>query len=259
MKKAEFDPEVTKEIMVDYSVNIKDQYYPEIRQAKLEPCEYNATLPLYMFEDYGKQDLTVLGWAQFDGDWINIIDCYANSQKPLLWYVPFQNPERPIEHPDWYNPMQVEFLSRVRKWHKPKGYFGEQAHFVKVMPLNVSIAQELFRCGIRLMCNTKAVGYETRRHATALLLPKMRFNENSDGVMELYDAIQQSRYVGTNAPVSRETSMKPRHDDEIGDYRSALENLSVNVPRIIRVQRDGVGENFRKDDFASAIMKYLRV
>ena len=259
MKKAEFDPEVTKEVMVDYSVNIKDQYYPEIRQSKVMPLTYDSNRPLYVFLDIGKQDLTPLGWAQFDGNYVDILECYANSQKPLEWYVPFLNPQWPIEHPDWYNPAQMEIMNRVRNWQKPKGYFGEPAHFVKTMPLNISCAQVLFKCGIRLICNSKAAKYEPRRHATSQLLPKMRFNENSDGVMELYDAIAQSRYTGTNAPVSRETSMKPRHDEEIGDYRAALENLCVNIPRILRSQREDVGENFRQDNFASSIIRYLQV
>ncbi len=259
MEKTKFDPEAIKEIMVDYSVNIRDQYYPEIRQATVMPLEYNPKLPMYIFLDFGKQDLTVAGWCQFTGNFIDILDSYANRQKPLDWYIPFLNPEAMIKNPDWYNPAQQETLQRVRSWKKPKAYFGEQAHFIKVMPLNISIAQVLFKSGIRLMYNQNAIKYEPRRHATSLLLPKMRFNENSDGAMELYDSIAQSRYVGTNSPVSKETSLKPRHDDEIADYRAALENLCVNVPRVIRSQREDVGDNFRDNNFAGAIMKYLKV
>lgn len=259
MKKAEFDPEVTKEIMVDYSVNIKDQYYPEIRQSKVLPLTYTPERDLYVFLDIGKQDLTPIGWAQFDGNWIDIIECYANNQKQLDWYIPFLNPERGVEHPDRYNPAQLEFIKRVQNWRKPKSYFGEAAHFVKTMPMNISCAQVFFKFGIRLICNQKATKYEPRRHATSMLLPKMRFNENSDGVMELYDAIQQSRYTGTNAPVSRETAIKPRHDEEIGDYRAALENLCVNLPRVLRSRREDLGENFRENGFASSLAKYLQV
>lgn len=258
MKKAEFDPEVVKEVMVDYSVNIKDQYYPEIRRAKIEPIQYSSAHPLYLFVDFGKQDLTVLGWAQFYDDWLNILDCYANSQKPVKWYVPFMNPQWGIEHDDWYNPPQREFLAHVRSWQKPKAYFGEQAHFIKTMPLNISIAQVLFKYRIRLICNTKATKYEPRRHATSLLLPKTRFNADSDGAMELYDALAQSRYTGTKAPISRETAMKPRHDEEIGDYRAAFENLCVNIPRILRSQPEEAKENFRKENFAANLIKYLR-
>ena len=158
-----------------------------------------------------------------------------------------------------YNDTQLETLKLVRSWRKPVGYFGEQAHFNKVMPLNRSIAQELFRYGIRLMCNTNAVKHDPRRHATSLLLPKTRFNENSAGVMELYDAIAQSRYAVTRAATSEETSKKPVHDDEIADLRAAFENLCVNVPRIIKSQREDVGPNFRDNGFASNLVARLRV
>lgn len=258
-KLAEFDEDVMKELVVDYSLSIKDQYYPELSQATVMPLQYNPSRPLYCFLDFGKQDLTVIGWAQFDGNYIDILECYANRQKPATWYAPFLNPQLSLESGLVYNEAQMIFLSRVHHWKKPIGYFGEQAHFMKVMPLNVSIAQVLFKYGIRLMCNKNAITYEPRRHATALLLPKMRFNEDSEGVMDLYDSIAQSRYTGTNAPVSKETGMKPRHDDEIGDFRSALENLCVNIPRVIRSQREDVGDSFREGGLASNLMRYLKV
>lgn len=258
VKLAEFDAEVLKEISVDYSVNINDQYYPEIRQSLVVPLQYNPRLPLYAFMDFGKQDLTVLGWAQFTGQYLDILECYANKQKPLKFYVPMLNPE--VTDPSvQYNEAQVEFANIVRHWAKPKGYFGETAHFMKVMPLNVSIAGELFKSGIRLLANTKASKYEPRRYATSLLLPKTRFNADSDRVMELYDALMTSRYTHTSAPTSRDGVKKPVHDDEIADFRSAFENLCVNIPRIIRSQNHDVGENFRNDGFASGIMRYLRI
>jgi len=258
-KLAEFDPEVMKEVMVDYSVNIRDQYYPEIRQAQTIPLEYNPEKPLYSFIDVGKQDLTVLGWAQFDGNYLDILECYFNRQRELKWYIPFLNPEMPINSEFTYGEAQMEFLMRVRSWKKPVVYFGEQAHFIKVMPLNVSIAQVLHQSEIKLVYNKNGIKYEPRRHAVSLLLPKTRFNSNSDGAMEMYDALAQSRYVSTNAPVSKETTLKPKHDEEIGDFRAAFENLCVNVPRVIRHQRDEVGDNFRGDGFARDIIKYLRV
>ena len=157
------------------------------------------------------------------------------------------------------NETQMETLKKVRSWKKPVGYFGEQAHFNKIMPLNISIAQVLFRNGIRLMCNTNAVKYEPRRHATSMLLPKTRFNENSSGAMECYDALAQSRYAVSRASTSEETGKKPVHDDDISDMRSAWENACVNVPRIIKSQRDDVGPNFRDNGFASALVSRLRV
>lgn len=260
MSLAEFDPDVVREFEVDYSITMKDQYYPEIRQAQIMPLEYDPKRPLYCFLDFGKQDLTVIGWAQFDGNWIDVLECFVGRQKPVEpYYIPFMNPDRGLDNTDAYNETQLETLKLVRSWRKPVGYFGEQAHFNKIMPLNISIAQVLFRNGIRLVCNTNAVKHDPRRHATSVLLPKTRFNENSSGAMELYDSIAQSRYAQTRSGTSEETSKKPVHDDEIADFRAAFENMCVNVPRIIRSQREDVGENFREGGFAQNLITRLRV
>ena len=258
-KLAEFDDEVMKEISVDYSVSVRDQYYPEIRKATLVPLEYNPKLPVYDFIDIGKQDLTVIGQAQFDGDFINVIDCYYSNQKDISWYIPFMNPEREIEHPEWYNEVQLEKMAAFRSRKKPKGYFGEQAHFIKVMPLNISVAQVLFRYGIRLVYNKNAIKYTPRRIATAMLLPKTRFNSESEGVMDLYDAIAKSVYAKAEHSASPETGRKPVHTPEVADFRAAFENLCVNVSRVLKSQRADIGDNFKEDNFASGIVKYLKV
>ncbi len=258
-KLSEFDEDVMKELVVDYALSSKDQYYPQLKDSTVMPLQYNPARPLYCFLDFGKGDLTVIGWAQFDGNYIDILECYFNREKKVTWYAPFLNPNLSSESEFVYNEAQIFMLSKLHTWKKPVAYFGEQAHFNKVMPLNVSIAQVLFKYGIRLMCNKNAIQYEPRRHATAQLLPKMRFNEDSDGVMELYDAIAQSRYKGGENLTSKETGMKPRHDDEIGDFRAALENLCVNIPRVIRTQREDIGEGFRSGGFASSLIRYLKI
>jgi len=257
MSAAKFDPEITKEIEVDYSVNVMDQYYPEIRQSTVTTLFYDPDKPLYTFLDFGRQDLTVIGWCQFDGSYINILECYANRQKDATWYAPFLNPDLPFNEESENRYLnQLPLLLNIRSWKKPKGYFGEQAHFNKVMPLNISIAQVLAKYGIHMLCNKNAINYEPRRHATSALLPKMRFNEGSDGVMELYDAITTSRYGSVNSQVG---SYKPRHDDEIADYRSALENLCVCVPIILKSQREDIKDNFKANNFHSELTKYLRI
>lgn len=257
IKKAEFDPEVMKEISADYSLNPKSQYYPEIIQSRVEDLIYDRHLPLYVFVDFGKQDLTVIGWAQFDGKELRIIDCYANSQKPLEFYIPFLNPQiayNPDQYPD------SETLRRVRSYEKPVGYFGEQAHFAQVMPTNSSIAKELSKFGIRLIYNQYAIQYEPRRKASAMLLPRTVFNRNSSLVMELYDALANSRYTNSIAATSKVSILKPVHDDGIADYRAAFENLCVNLSRVIKFQRERVQET--SDDnrgFYKDLIAYLRV
>ena len=257
LKKAEFDPEVLKEISADYALNPKSQYYPEVSHARVDDLIYDRHLPLYVFLDFGKQDLTVIGWAQFDGKELRIIDCYANKEKPLEFYIPFLNPHiayNPDSYPD------SDTLKRVRAYEKPNGYFGEQAHFARVMPTNSSIASELAKYGIRLSCNQYAIQYEPRRKATAMLLPHTVFNRNAPRVMELLDALANSRYTGSIAATSKVSVLKPIHDDGIADYRASFENLCVNMSRVIKSQRDRVAESSDADkNMFRDLINYLRV
>ncbi len=259
IKKAEFDPEVMKEVDKGYAVSEKLQYYPQIKLSKVVTIQYNPNLPLYCFLDFGKGDLTVIIWAQFDGNQINLVECYANKNKgKATWYAPFLNPEHPIDPNMMYTPAALTLMNKVRSWQKPTGWFGEVAHTIKSMADNTSIAISLAKCGIRLMYNSFAIEHEPRRTATAMLLPKTVFNESSPGVMTLYDAITNSRYKTTTT--SKDNSMKPVHDDEIADYRASLENGMVNVGRILKHQRvDTQQGTLAKEGFAQKLINFLRV
>lgn len=258
LKKAEFDPEVMKEIEVDYAVNIRSQYYPEIRQAKIVyDMQFARGKPTYVSLDYGQQDRTVLVYFQFDGAFINILECISSSRKPLDWYVAFLNPELPY-NPEHYLPHQRTQLDKVRGWGKPRAFFGEAAFF-KAESDNKSVAHKLNGYGIRIMINQYAVAYEPRRKATSQLLPRTVFNGTSDGVMELYDAIANSRYANSVKGTSKEAALKPVHDNEIGDFRSALENGMVNFPRVARVQRGDIHSTMKENNFIGSLSKYLKI
>ncbi len=258
IKKAEFDPEVMKEIEVDYAVNIQSQYYPEIRESKIvQDMQFLRGKPLYISLDYGQQDRTVLIYSQFTGQHINLLECVSNSRKPLDWYVPFLNPELPY-NPANYLPHQRELLDKIRGWGKAKAFFGE-ASFLKAESDNKSVSAKLAAYGIRTMINNYAVTYEPRRKATSQLLRRTIFNGQSDGIMELYDAIANSRYANSVKGTSKEAALKPVHDNEVGDFRSALENLMVNFPRIGRVQRGELHSSMKDNNFIGALAKYLRI
>lgn len=258
LKKAEFDPEIMKEVDKGYAVSEKMQYYPEIKMARIAVIQYNPDLPVYCGLDFGKGDLTVIIWAQFDGNQINILDCYYNKNKGKVdWYVPFLNPEQPINEGFAYTPAAKEYIVKVQKYRKPTAYFGEVAHKISSMADNQSIAGTLARYGIRLMYNTYAIEYEPRRKATSVLMEKMVFNEASENVIELYDAVMNSRYK--NSVSSKRTTMEPVHDDEIADFRAALENLCVNVGRIFKHQRSDLSDNMKKGGYVQKLIDSLRV
>ena len=258
LKDAEVDPEALKEIEVGYSVPESSQYYPEISLAKVEPVEYDPNIPLFVALDYGRQDHTVLIWGQFTGGGVNIIECLAKNKVDFDWFVPFMNKEA-IYNAEKYFGTHKELLEKIRKWKKPLAYFGEPAHKQVHYPSNTSIQKELFKYGIRLVVNDHAIKHEVRRKAGSTLLPKITFNESSDGVMNLYDAIQNSRYAGSAKSISKDAMMKPAHDDETGDFRSAFENLCVNIGRMARTQRTDITPDMKQNNFIGSLIKYLRV
>lgn len=259
MREAEYDPEALKEIEVGYNVNIDSQYYPEINQSQVsESVKYNPNIPLYVSLDYGRQDHTVSIWWQFDGLNINIVECVAKNRVDFDWFVPFLNREREYT-PDKYFGHYKTILEKIRTWKKPLAYFGEPAHKQVHYPSNTSIMKELAKYGIMLRVNDNAIRHEVRRRATCMLLPRCVFNSSSEGVMELYDAISNSRYAGSVKGVSKEAAMKPAHDDEVGDYRAAFENGCVNFPRILRGQREDINPQWKQGNFIGNMVKYLKI
>ena len=149
-KKAEVDPEVMKELSVDYNVNVQAQYYPETKDAKVVPLEYDPRLPVYVSMDYGSKDLTVFCWYQFNGRDISVIEAYSNRRRDLEWYVPFLNAsllessEKKFElNESQYSEASLKLIRKLQGWRKPSAYFGEAAHFQKHMPSNRSVADEL--------------------------------------------------------------------------------------------------------------------
>lgn len=257
-KSEEMDnPDLMREAQVDYRLSPKSQYYPAISQATVQDVAYMREKPLWMSLDVGgKQDLTVLGWWQFEGRMFNLLEAYENTNKPAEWYAPFMNPE--IQYnPEFYNEYQQAFLKKVRAWKKPATYFGELDHTIKRMPTNTSTKDVLHKYQINIMYNQYGIQFEPRRIATMQLLPKMVFNKSSDSVMKVYDAIGSTRY----AQIARTTTenLKPVHgNDGTADRRAMVENFAVNMGRVFRNQReDVVGEEDR--GFAARIVKQLRV
>lgn len=275
-RRAEVDPELMKEIEVDYKVSPKLQYYPEIKDSKVVPLEYNPELPVFVMMDYGSADLTVFGYYQFDGHEVRIIGAYDNSRRDLEWYIPFLNPHYCAREKTWsssdgsitydisekfYTKAALEVIERLLTWRRPSAYFGEAAHFQKHMPANRSVAQTLVKFGIKLDYNRYAVNHDVRQKATAMILARCSFNQDDPWAMKMYEAIGNSRFAPQTRAMSREASLKPAHDKEIADYRACFENGMTNVSRVFRVQREGLSrdEKGRVDPLAAAIAKYLKI
>lgn len=256
-KEAEFDPEAMKEIEVSYSVNSTMQYYPELSQAKIAPVIYDRKRPIYISLDYGRQDHTVLVFWQFDGVNFNILECIYKNKVDFDWFTPFMNRDLQFDETRYltYKPI----MTKIRSWEKPRAVFGEPAHLQVHYPSNTSIQKELMKYGIRLIVNNYASAHEVRRKAASMILPKCVFNQDSDGVMELYDALLNSRYAGSAKGISKDSLMKPAHDDEVGDFRSAFENGACNITRVMRGQRGELGQSREDRGFIQGLTSFLKV
>ncbi len=252
------NPELMREAEVSYSVNPQSQYYPQISLARCEDVSYVRERPLYVSLDVGgKQDLTVLGFWQFNGRDVCLLEAYENVNKPAEWYAPFLNPET-LFNPEFYNEFQRNFIQQKTKvWKKPVAFFGELDHTIKRMPTNTSTADVLWKYGIKIQYNQYAIQHLPRHTAMTQLLPRMVFNKNSDAVMKVYDAIATSKYAAMVRTTNE--NLKPIHgDDGTADRRAMCENLAVNVGRIFRNQREDKMDGDTRS-FASMIIKSLRV
>lgn len=252
------DPDLMREAVVDYSVNPKSQYYPMVVESKVDSIQYERQRPLYCSLDVGgRQDLTVIGYWQFDGEHFKLVEAYENTNKPAEWYAPFLNTDV-LLNPMWYNEFQQRFIENLKKWNRPVAYFGELDHTIKRMPTNTSTADELWKAGrIKIQYNQYAIQHPPRHAATSKMLPKTIFNKDSPGALKVYDAICTSKYAGTLKTTAE--NLKPIHgSDGTADRRAMVENFAVQIPRLFRNQRDeNMNEHTR--DFARAITKMLRI
>lgn len=251
------NPDLMREAQVDYKLSPKSQYYTEISQSRAEPVSFDRSKPLWVSMDFGgRHDLTVFIWFQYDGHYIKVLDSYENVNKPAEWYAPFLNPDTYFDE-TFYNEYQIKFINKIRTWKRPQVYFGEQDHLTKRMPTNTSIADELWKkAHIRIVCNRYAIEHKPRREATIRILPRTIFNKDSDGAMRVYDAIASSRYASNVRTTSEQ--LKPVHDDEIADRRSAFENFCVNFPRVVSSQREDIHTPEAKS-FASMMVKSMKI
>lgn len=266
------DPDLMREAQIDYSVSPKSQYYPTIAQSDVCELDYNPQRPLYISLDMGgKQDLTVIGWWQFNGINFDLLEAYENTNKPTIWYAPFFTPNVILSDVEaalkmmsntefngqYYNDWQKKFIEEtVKKMNKPIAYFGELDHTIKRRPTNQSDADVLRPYGVQIRYNPYAIDHPPRHTATAQMLPRIRFNSKSSAVMKVYDAVANSKYSATTKTTSE--NLKPIHGtDGTADRRVMVENMCVSIGRVLRQQRKDVTDT-KTRDFASSIIRQLR-
>lgn len=254
------DPEILREAVVQYSIDPKSRYYPQITDAKVAKIEYDRNRPLYLSMDTGRSDFTVLVWWQYVGSRFHIIECVQNKNREGDWYAPFINPTLEYNPEHYKLRYYKQVLDKVRTWKKPQFLFSGLDVKAKKFPLNKSTEEYMYPLiGMKITVNNYAEDHESRRTATSKILPLTTFNEDSQGVMDLYDAIANSQYASAVKGTSKISAMKPVHgSDGTSDFRSAFEYGCTNIVRIVRMQRTEQ-RSPPVQDTISELAKYLRV
>jgi hypothetical protein len=246
-------------IEVSYNIDPKYSYYPLIAKAKIKKVEYNPRLPLYCSLDFGAQDYSVILWWQYDGQFFYLLEGFQAKERRPDFFVPLLAPDCALPK-DWEEIYFLEawrkVLVKVRRWQKPRAYFGEIAHFARVMPSNTSIAQELYRLSDRrivLQKNNYGNSHEARKAATDKILPITVFNEDGVFTMKCFDAILNSRYkkIRQEGTTANETVLsKPVHDPMLSDYRAAFENFAVNADKVVKrfyLDKEETADNLKEE------------
>jgi hypothetical protein len=233
---------IQSNIEVSYNIDPNLAYYPLIVKSKIKPVDYNPQLPLYVSLDFGAQDYSVILWWQYDGDYFYLLEGFQAKERRLEFYLPLLLPTYPLPY-NWKLEYRLEswqkVLEKVRKWKKPQAYFGEIAHFQRVMPSNTSIAQELYRLSngeIRLLKNNYGNTHEARKAAVDKILPITVFNSEGVFSMKCYDALCNTQYrkIRDTTTASEKALSKPVHTPIISDFRAAFENFAVNADKVAK-------------------------
>lgn len=247
-ERRKMDPlSVEGELLISYQADPELAYYPEVNLCALRDFDYDPDKLLYVGLDFGAQDKTAIIYFQRDVGYFYCLDGIERRQKPLQWYYPFLKQGFDFEKSDQYEVEnkftkekfillrsqyfreELDLIHRFNSWKMPVMYCGEVAHRQKMIKSNTSVAQELAGIGIMLRINDLGIQHSIRRASTKKMLLKTLFSTRY-GALDVYDALQNSRFVsGRDNSSSDENKDKPIHD-EYADFRSAFENVAVNLP-----------------------------
>ena len=233
---------IQKNLGLSYDIDPRLAYYPEVVKAKSLEVDYDPRFDLYVSIDVGARDYTAILWWQYKNPYFFVLEGFQAKNRDLKFYMPFLDPKIPLED-NWREKYPLNswqaVLNIVRAWKQPKHYFGEVAHFQRVMPTNRSIAMDLYKWSegrIRLEKNNKGNSHEARRKAVSEILPYTIFNSKSMFAKKCLDALANTKFkkVGDKSTAEKETIDKPIHEPRTADFRASFENFAVNSHKIIR-------------------------
>ncbi len=236
------EEEMLHEIDISWEYSATGRVYPEIDTAPIGRFPYDASLPVYVSVDVGR-DAVSINWYQpvRNSSFVNLLESYENHNKIIDWYVPLLGGDISSEYQ--YTDDDLALIDKVREWRKPIFYgdpSGRQTHIESSYSAYQRLQDEY---GIVVQSNTLANGFIDRRDATKRILMYFRIND-TPGTRYFKQCVSSARY-----PEKKEGSqatgeiMKPVHD-WTSHHRTSLEFFSVNY----RIEESSDDEESVVDD-----------
>jgi len=235
-KKNRTSLDIAKELDISYDDSVTGAVYKDYSNVvQFGNYEYNPNYKLYTAWDFGR-DMTAVIWAlhNLDDDYCEIIDAYQKSAYDYQGslYIDFFRAfiTGEVEQGYIYTKEELEMIDRHRAWqNKYSGHFGDPYNTdSKTINAKSSIHDSFNAKGIYITTN-RLSKLDERINCTKLFFRKLRVNEN---LSSFNQAIIQSRYPSVREGSERTTeTLKPIHDDN-SHFRTALEYLADNFPKL---------------------------
>src|SRR3990167_1722339 len=224
------EEEIAQELDISYSKSKVGRVYPEWNDINVlvGVYEYEDSLPLYVFWDFGKSDDTAIIWAQPSREGLRIIDTYRNTGKNIDFYIPFVTGMIYGDITYDYKKEELEIIDG-RKGCKRATHFGDPAGRFRNQISDETVTIVLKKYGIIVNFREKWKEFKIRKHETKLLIMnRILLNDNPRTRYFNLCMIQSSYPIVKVNGVGEVRSEAPKHDSN-SHYRSAMEYGAIGL------------------------------
>lgn len=228
-----------QEIDISYNRSVRGVVYPEISLIPTGHFPFVKNWALYVSWDFGLSDDTALVWWARDAvtGKLRIIDCYANNQKPIDFYVPFVIGSIPASISEKYNYTPAEMKKITEHSALPRAiHYGDPSGKNRNQVTSTSVIGELAKWEIYVFTNDKDKNFPALHSATTLGIRRIE-GINTPDCANLVDALINARFPERNPDSQSTTEVNRPIHDWTSHYRTCVEFFFVNEPPLILVQR----------------------
>ncbi|MDO8671225.1 MAG: hypothetical protein Q7O66_07310 [Dehalococcoidia bacterium] len=227
------DEEIAVEIEISYQVALTGRVYGEWDSLPHGDFPYRDGWPLYCVWDYGVDDDTAMIWAQRNpvSGKFRIVDRYHNNGRAIDFYIPWVTGQVASGLPYEYTEADLNQIARHSAW--PMGvHFGDPAGHQRNPVTGTSVIHALGLA--QIIVNTKADTntFEKRHRETQMFMRRIE-GINMPACQALDDAMRHARYPKRDEGGQETGERRAPVHDWTAHYRSGIEYLAVNAPKII--------------------------